>query len=228
MAFLPSIENILTPSFYYKFDSYFSYEYRKKKTLAVVHRWLCSRGLYSATRSSFYRWRYEVRRSMFDIVALIIVGDIYLLEGLPLVSQSFSRSVANIVELHDAVPNYHLTSLQKGFLKLPKSRPNDVCQLNQQWRSSALLCTNISQQFLVSTASQSPFTVELDSSWHRRLFTSCIFNYIDLLFICLFFGEIIPYHIRYFFIVRGIYICCCRTSKLFSFEQIWLSILGFI
>ena len=24
MAFLPSIENILTPSFYYKFDSYFS------------------------------------------------------------------------------------------------------------------------------------------------------------------------------------------------------------
>ena len=73
----------------------------------------------------------------FDVIALIIdiVGenkDIDLLKELALVSHSLHQICikhlfANI-NLHDAVtvPNYHLASSKKGFLKLVKSRPNIV------------------------------------------------------------------------------------------------------
>ena len=73
----------------------------------------------------------------YDIIAVIIdiVGenkDTDLLKELALVSHSLHQICikhlfANI-DLHDAVkvPNYHLVSSKKGFLKLVKSRPNIV------------------------------------------------------------------------------------------------------
>jgi hypothetical protein len=71
----------------------------------------------------------------FDIIVLIIdiVGEnkyTYLLQDLALVSQSFlqicSKHLFATVELHDAVPEYHIASSKKGFVKLLKSRPNVV------------------------------------------------------------------------------------------------------
>ena len=71
----------------------------------------------------------------FDIFALIIdiVGenkDTDLLKELALVAHSFHQICikhlfAN-VDLHDAVPNYHLVSSKKGFVKLVKCRPHLV------------------------------------------------------------------------------------------------------
>ena len=71
----------------------------------------------------------------FDIIALIvdIIGknkDTNLLKKLALVSHSFlqicSKHLFATVELHDAVPIFHIASSKKGFIKLLKSRPDVV------------------------------------------------------------------------------------------------------
>ena len=71
----------------------------------------------------------------FDIIALIIdtVGeneDTTLLKELALVSHSFLQTCTKylfaIVELHDAIPNYHVASSKKGFVKLLQNRPDVV------------------------------------------------------------------------------------------------------
>ena len=70
-----------------------------------------------------------------DIIALVIdiVGenkDTNLLKELALVSHSVlqicNKHLFATVELHDAVPNYHVASSKKGFVKLLKSRPDVV------------------------------------------------------------------------------------------------------
>ena len=71
----------------------------------------------------------------FDIISLIIdiVGenrDTNLLKELTLVSHSFhqicGKHLFAIVELHDALPEYHVASSKKGFVKLLKNRPDVV------------------------------------------------------------------------------------------------------
>ena len=71
----------------------------------------------------------------FDIIVLLIdiVGennDTDLLKELALVSHSFlqicNKHLFATVELHDAVPKYHLASSKKGFIKLLKSRPDVI------------------------------------------------------------------------------------------------------
>ena len=71
----------------------------------------------------------------FDIIAIIIdnVGensDTNLLKELALVSHAFlqicSKHLFATVELHDAVPEHHVASSKKGFVKLLESRPDVV------------------------------------------------------------------------------------------------------
>ena len=71
----------------------------------------------------------------FDIIAEIIdiVGDnndTNLLKELALVSHSFlqicSKHLFATIELHDALPMYHLASSKRGFLKLLQNRPSVV------------------------------------------------------------------------------------------------------
>ena len=71
----------------------------------------------------------------FEIIAQIIdnVGenkDIILLKELALVSHSFlqicNKHLFATIELHDAVPNCHIPSSKRGFIKLLQSRPDVV------------------------------------------------------------------------------------------------------
>ena len=108
----------------------------KTTCLSVVHLWLYK---YS---SSFTTDKAKVRRSTFHNVVrpffryhqiIDIVGennDTNLLKELALVSHSFlqicNKHLFATIELHDAVPRYHIASSKRGFLKLLKNRPSVV------------------------------------------------------------------------------------------------------
>ena len=112
-------------------DSYFSYTTKALSTTSI----------YTQIPGLLLPMKFDLQHSTmspvlpFDIISLIIdiVGenkDTNLLKELALVSHSFlqicSKHLFATVELHDAVPDYHVASSKKGFVKLLKSRPDVV------------------------------------------------------------------------------------------------------
>jgi hypothetical protein len=87
----------------------------------------------------------------FEIISLIIdtVGenkDTDLLKELALVSHSFlqicSKHLFATVELHDAIPNRHVASSKKGFVKLLESRPEVLSYIRKLTYKLSYLIVN--------------------------------------------------------------------------------------